>query len=55
MVPHSATAEGKVHMTIRALVIESGDRRILVDTCLGNDKRRPVETWNMRSGPFSTT
>jgi glyoxylase-like metal-dependent hydrolase (beta-lactamase superfamily II) len=52
MVPHYATAEGKVHMTIRALVVESEDRRILVDTCLGNDKQRPVETWNMRSGPF---
>ena len=52
MVPHYATAEGKVYMTIRALVVESEGRRILVDTCLGNDKRRPVETWNMRSGPF---
>ena len=47
-----ATAEGKVHMTIRALVIESAGRRILVDTCLGNDKQRPVEAWSMRSGPF---
>ncbi len=52
MVPHYATPDGKVHMTIRALVIESEGRRILVDTCLGNDKQRPVEPWNMRSGPF---
>ncbi len=52
MQPIYATPEGKVHMTIRALVIEDGDRRILVDTCLGNDKERPVPTWNMRSGTF---
>ena len=52
MVPHYATPEGKVHMTIRALVVESEGRRILVDTCLGNDKERPVESWSMRSGPF---
>ena len=52
MVPHYATPDGKVHMTIRALVVESDGRRILVDTCLGNDKERPVESWSMRSGPF---
>ena len=52
MVPDYATPDGKVHMTIRALVVESEGRRILVDTCLGNDKQRPVESWSMRSGPF---
>ena len=50
--PSYATDEGKVHMTIRALVIADGDRRILVDTCLGNDKERDVPTWSMRTGPF---
>jgi glyoxylase-like metal-dependent hydrolase (beta-lactamase superfamily II) len=50
--PHYATPDGKVHMTIRALVVEDGSRRILVDTCLGNDKERPVPTWNMRTGSF---
>jgi hypothetical protein len=50
LVPHYATADGKVHMTIRALVIESEGRRILVDTCLGNDKQRPVEAWNHAVG-----
>ena len=52
MVPDYATPDGKVFMTIRALVIETDGRRILVDTCLGNDKQRPVESWSMRSGPF---
>lgn len=52
MVPDYATPDGKVHMTIRALVVEDEGRRIVVDTCLGNDKQRPVESWSMRSGPF---
>lgn len=52
MQPHYATPEGKVHMTIRALVVEDGERRILVDTCLGNDKERPVPAWNLLDGPF---
>lgn len=52
MQPHYATAEGKGWMTIRALVIESGDRRILVDTCLGNDKERDVPAWNRLSTTF---
>jgi glyoxylase-like metal-dependent hydrolase (beta-lactamase superfamily II) len=52
MVPDYATPDGKVHMTIRALVVEDEGRRIVVDTCLGNDKQRPVESWSMRTGPF---
>lgn len=52
LVPHYATPEGKVHMTVRALVIESDGRRILVDTCLGNDKEREIAAWNMRAGTF---
>jgi len=34
------------------LIIEAGDRRIMVDTCLGNDKERGIPGWNMRHGPF---
>jgi glyoxylase-like metal-dependent hydrolase (beta-lactamase superfamily II) len=38
--------------SVHALVIESGGRRILVDTCVGNDKTRPNKNWNQRQGPF---
>ena len=38
--------------SIHALVIESGGRRIVVDTCVGNDKTRPNPAWNRRQGPF---
>jgi glyoxylase-like metal-dependent hydrolase (beta-lactamase superfamily II) len=45
--------EGKLVLSIHTLVVESRGRRILVDTCLGNDKERPpVPSWNMRSSPF---
>lgn len=50
--PHFIDAQGQLIMSIHALVLEAGGRRILVDTCLGNDKERPVPGWHMRSGPF---
>jgi len=51
--PHFASAEGKLRMSIHALVIATPERRILVDTCLGNDKEnRSVPRWNKLQGPF---
>jgi glyoxylase-like metal-dependent hydrolase (beta-lactamase superfamily II) len=52
LVPHFADAEGKAVMSVHALVIESGGRRILVDTCVGNDKVRPIPGWDRRQGRF---
>ncbi len=50
--PHFIDDAGMLKMSIHALVIESRGRRILVDTCVGNDKRRGVPDWNERTGPF---
>ena len=51
--PHFADERGRLKMSIHALVIETPDRRIVVDTCLGNDKRsRRIPTWNYPQGPF---
>lgn len=50
--PHFIDAEGLLVMSVHALVVESQGRRILVDTCLGNDKERPIPDWNLRKGPF---
>lgn len=44
--PHFADAEGRMRASIHALVVETPQRRIVVDTCLGNDKPRPVPAWN---------
>jgi glyoxylase-like metal-dependent hydrolase (beta-lactamase superfamily II) len=53
LIPHFATDDGRLKMSIHALVIETPTRRIVVDTGLGNDKQhRTVPTWNDRKGPF---
>ena len=42
MVPHFATAEGKLIMSVHALVVDTPSQRIIVDTCIGNDKSRSI-------------
>jgi glyoxylase-like metal-dependent hydrolase (beta-lactamase superfamily II) len=56
LIPHFATDEGRLKMSIHSLVVETPTRRIVVDTGLGNDKQgRNVPTWNNRQGPFLQT
>ncbi len=56
LIPRFATEEGRLKMSIHSLVVETPDRRIVVDTGLGNDKKgRNVPTWNDRQGPFLET
>jgi glyoxylase-like metal-dependent hydrolase (beta-lactamase superfamily II) len=50
--PHFADANGLGIMSVHALVVESNGRRIVVDTCIGNDKERSIPGWDRRSGPF---
>ena len=50
--PHFVDAQGYMLMSIHALMVESQGLRIMVDTCLGNDKVRKVPAWSMRQGPF---
>ena len=52
MQPHFMTPEGRLIMSIHALVIETPDRRIVVDTCIGNDKQRSIPAWTDLSLPF---
>ena len=40
--PHFVDASGKLIMSIHALIIETPTRKIIVDTCIGNDKPRSV-------------
>lgn len=46
LTPHFAAPGGKLKMSIHALVVEAPGRRIIVDTCIGNDKRRETEPWS---------
>ena len=51
--PHFASDDGKLIMSIHSFVVETPTRRIIVDTCLGNDKQnRRIPHWNDRNGPF---
>jgi len=50
--PHFFGDEGKLRTSIHAFVVESKGRRIVVDTCIGNDKPRQVPNWNLRQGRF---
>ena len=38
--------QGNLTMSVHALVVDTGERRILVDTCIGNDKERNVPNWS---------
>ena len=53
MKPHFVTEEGKLVMSIHALIVDTPSARIMVDTCLGNDKQgRMAPIWNDRHEPF---
>ncbi|MBT7757021.1 MAG: MBL fold metallo-hydrolase, partial [Rhodospirillaceae bacterium] len=50
--PHFVTETGLMILSIHALVVESEGRKIIVDTCLGNDKERKIPGWSMLKGSF---
>lgn len=52
LVPHYADGDGMLAFSIHAYVIESEGRRIVVDTCVGNNKTRAYENWHKLQGPF---
>ena len=46
MHPHFMDAAGNLIMSVHALVVDTGDHRIVVDTCIGNDKQRNIPAWS---------
>jgi glyoxylase-like metal-dependent hydrolase (beta-lactamase superfamily II) len=53
--PDFADERGRLKMSVHALVVETPSRRIIVDTCLGNDKEnRRIPTWNNLQTSFLT-
>jgi glyoxylase-like metal-dependent hydrolase (beta-lactamase superfamily II) len=51
--PDFVTPEGLLRYSIHALVIEAGGRRIVVDTCVGNEKPRQLyDQWHMLQTRF---
>lgn len=43
---------GRIVLSIHALVIETPEQTIVVDTCIGNDKPRTYPKWNLMQGDF---
>lgn len=53
LIPDFASPEGRLAMSVHAWVVETPTRRIVVDTCIGNDKQgRSVPHWNGLDKPF---
>lgn len=50
--PHFVSKDGYLLQKIQCLIIELGELRIAVDTCIGNDKDRANELWHHLQGPF---
>src|SRR4051794_38734738 len=46
LAPHFADETGRLRMSVHALAVETPTRRIIVDTCIGNDKQRDIPTWS---------
>jgi len=46
-------ANGKLLMSFHSLVVRTPHGNVLVDTCIGNDKERPlIEAWHQKSFPY---
>jgi len=46
LAPHFADENGRLRMSVHALVVETPSKRLIVDTCIGNDKQRDIPTWS---------
>ena len=52
LVPHFATPDGQVKISIHALLVQTPSLRLVVDTCIGNDKPRASPMFNMLQTGF---
>lgn len=53
LVPRFADEKGKIHISFHSLVVESGGLKILIDTCIGDDKPRDyMPAWNLKHGGY---
>ncbi len=52
LVPDFADADGGIGLRIQAFVVQSGERTILVDPCVGNGKTLAMPFWNEQTWPF---
>jgi glyoxylase-like metal-dependent hydrolase (beta-lactamase superfamily II) len=52
LVPRFANEQGRLRLSFHSLIVESGSLRILIDTCVGDDKQRNFPRWNLRHSSY---
>ncbi|MEE8558482.1 MAG: MBL fold metallo-hydrolase [Myxococcota bacterium] len=52
LAPQFLREDGRIPLSIHTFIVESCGLRILVDTCIGEDKPRPVPEWDHRTSTF---
>ena len=52
LIPNFADEQGRIKLSIHALLVEAKGLKLIVDTCIGNDKQRQVPFWNMLQTGF---
>jgi glyoxylase-like metal-dependent hydrolase (beta-lactamase superfamily II) len=50
--PNFSTPDGRMRMNFQAFVVASKGRRIMVDTCIGNDRKREFDVFCNLQGTF---
>ncbi len=50
--PHFVEPDGKLKFRVQALLVESYGHKIIIDTCVGNDKQRSEPVFNQLNQPF---
>jgi len=50
--PHFVDRDGKLKFRVQALLVESNGHKIIIDTCIGNDKQRGEPAFNQLNGLF---
>lgn len=46
LVPHFSTDDLKMHLSIHTFVVRTPHHTILIDTCIGNDRKRDIPLWD---------
>ena len=52
LVPDYAGPDGSLRLSNHCFVIESDGKKIVVDTCVGNDKQRTAPNFDHQNSPF---
>lgn len=52
VVPRYRAADGRLVFSVHAFVVDDGQQRLIVDTCVGNDKQRTNPYFNRLDGQF---